>query len=396
MPNPAKRHVQVRPWGFPDSGVRRTHGGINTSVGLVQILPLVSAALWFFVGLGAFGRYGLTSPFVRALALFCVLVSAWALVDYFLGLNVLASEPARLLLDLRESILIVASLVILLASKWISRGHSRYDILLGIPVIVSLTAVLIGMTGDVTFVSGDPVRYLLFVATPLAYFLAAASFALTLITGRLDLPPRLRGPALWSIGGLIVFVILWLATNVFTNLTQGQGLPLFSSVLSIPAVMEAIAFARRTPKEMGEIFRAVSQVERRVIGLYVFYRTGEPLVAVGASRTLPIEAEQLEGILNIVGNFVETSMRQFRGYTTTSMNFDRLGILAVRGEFVIVAAVFEGPAYDALRSELRRSMQAFEATHRAELATWEGASRIADVVADDLAALIRHPESRPA
>jgi hypothetical protein len=88
-------------------------------------------------------------------------------------------------------------------------------------------------------------------------------------------------------------------------------------------------------------------------------------------------------------------MRRFRGYTTTSMNFDRLGILAVRGEFVIVAAVFEGPAYDALRSELRRSMQAFEAAHRLELATWEGASRIADGIADDLSALLRKPESRP-
>ena len=382
----------------------RIQGGINTAIeDLIHFLPLVSAVLWLFVGLGAFGRYGLTSPFVRALALFCGLVSAWALVDwYFLGLTgPTESDLAVLVSNIRASILVTASLVIFLASKWISWGHSRRDFLLALPVFVSLAAIWSGMTQAIEFLSWgprivtDPARYLLFILTPVSYFLAAAFLSLSLITGRHDLPSRLRRPTLLSIGALIVFVTLWLSTNVLTTITRGTGPPLFSSVLFIPALMGAIAFARRTPEEMGEIFRAVSDVERRVIGLYVFYRTGEPLVAVGTSRSLPIEAEQLEGILNIVGNFVETSMRRFRGYTTTSMNFDRLGILAVRGEFVIVAAVFEGPAYDALRSELRRSMQAFEAAHRLELATWEGASRIADGIADDLSALLRKPESRP-
>lgn len=392
-----------------DNETKKVQGGIHAAIeDLVQYLPLVSAALWLLVGVGAFARYGLSSPFVRALALFCVLVSAWALVDWYFLTYTDAGDPLVptpfipiLVSNIRASILAVASLVILLASKWITRGHSRYDALLALPVLGSLAVIWTGMTTGAQQVAWgpqlvrDPIRYGLFVIQASAYFAAAIVFALSLAAGRHDVPPRLRRPALLSIGGLVLFVVLWLSTNVYTNLTQSPGQPLFSSVLFIPALMDVFAFAPRTPEEMGEIFRAVSRVERRVIGLYVFYRSGEPLVAVGASRSLPIEAEQLEGILNIVGNFVETSMRRFRGYTTTSMNFDRLGILAVRGEFVIVAAVFEGPAYDALRSELRRSMQSFETAHRAELETWEGASRIADAVADDLSALIRRPEVRP-
>ena len=78
------------------------------------------------------------------------------------------------------------------------------------------------------------------------------------------------------------------------------------------------------------------------------------------------------------------------------MAFDRLGILAVRGQFVMVAAIFEGAAYDALRSELRRRMRNFEEAHLADLATWEGASRWADALADDLAGLLRRPQDTPA
>ena len=387
-----------------DGEAGNASGGINAWIDdLLLILPLVSAILWLVVGFGAFARYGLTSPFVRALAVFCVLVSAWALVDWYFQNYLDASDSfiPIVVSNVRASILAVASLVILLASKWITRGHSRYDALLALPALGSLAVIWSGMTTEVLPATWgpqlvrDPIRYGLFVIQASAYFAAAIILALSLTVGRQDVPSRLRRPALLSIGSLVLFVVLWLSTNVYTNLSQSPGQPLFSSVLFIPALMDVAAFARRTPEEMGEIFRAVSRVERRVIGLYVFYRSGEPLVAVGASRSLPIEAEQLEGILNIVGNFVETSMRRFRGYTTTSMNFDRLGILAVRGEFVIVAAVFEGPAYDALRSELRRSMQAFETAHRAELETWEGASRIADAVADDLSALIRRPEVRP-
>src|SRR5438034_16848 len=73
----------------------------------------------------------------------------------------------------------------------------------------------------------------------------------------------------------------------------------------------------------------------RVTAVYLFYRTGEPLVALAAGRTLPIEAEQLEGLLSVVGNFVETSVSGSRGYAMTSMRYENLGVVAVRGEFTI-------------------------------------------------------------
>ena len=363
----------------------------------------MSSLLWAIIGLGAFARYSMASPFVRAVTSFCLLVSAGSFVDWYL--LTFAPQPfGSLVIDManaRTSLLAVASLVILLASKWISRGHSRYDALLAVPVVGALVLIWSGMTPSVAVAPGgepvfgrEPIRFGLFVVQEVAYYLTASGLALSLVVKRLDLPTRLRRPAILSIGSLLVFVILYLPTNVYAAVVQSPGPPLFSSLIFIPALMVAVAFIPRTREELGEIFRAVSDVKRRVLALYVFYRTGEPLVAVGTERSLPIEAEQLQGVLDIVGNFVETSMQKFRRYDVTSMQFDRLGIVADRGEWVIVAAVYEGAAYDALRSELRRGLVGFEHRHRTDLTTLEGAAEIADVAADDLNALLQPPSSQ--
>lgn len=403
-PGQYNQHIQVcvDAWGAClDSGAE---GAALLIDDVVHVFPLLSSLLWAIIGVGAFARYSVASPFVRALTLFSLLVAAGCLLDWYLLTFVSpdAKSFAIALANVRTSLLTLASLVILLASKWISRGHSRYDAILAVPVAGALLLVWTGMTTSVSPAPGgepvfgrEPVRFSLFVAQEVAYYLVAAAMALSLVARRPDLPSRLRRPALLSIGSLVVFVILYLPTNVYTALAQAQGLPLFSSLVFVPALMVAAAFLPRTREELGEILRAVSEVERRVLALYVFYRTGEPLVAVGTARSLPIEAEQLEGVLDIVGNFVETSMRKFRRYDMTSMQFDRLGIVAVRGEWLIEAAVFDGAAYDALRSELRRGLEAFETRHRDQLTTLEDAAQIADVAADDLNALLQPPSPRP-
>ncbi len=365
----------------------------------VHVLPLLSALLWAVIAVGAFARYSVASPFVRALTLFCLLVSAACVVDWYLltFLQSSAGDVAIALANLRTSLLILASLVILLASKWISRGHARYDAILAIPIGAAIVVVWSGMTLSVSDASWgpafarDPLRYGFIVVLEVAYYVAAVVFASSLVIGRRDLPHRLRRPALLSIAALPLFVALWLSTNVYATLVNPQVPLLFSSVLFVPALLDVIAFMNRSPEEMGEIFRAVSDVERRVQAIYVFYRSGEPLAAVASSRTYPIEAEQLQGVLDIVGNFVETSMKQYRGYSVTAMHFDRLGIVAVRGQFIIAAAVFEGAAYDALRSELLRTVRDFESRRWDGLSTWEGASAIAEEVADRLSQLLQRP-----
>lgn len=363
---------------------------------VVHTFPLFSAAVWAIIGVGAFARYSTASPFVRALTLFCLLVSAGCLVDWFLLTFVAAADPlARAVASLRTSLLAIASLVILLASKWLARGHSRYDTFLVIPVLGALLVIWDGMTTTVTqevwgpSFGRDPLLFGLFVIQEVAYYLVAIGFAISLARRRWYLPPRLRRPIYLSVAALLVFVGLYLPTNVYAALVPTPLPPLFSSVLFLPALLDVVAFVSRSKEELGEIFRAVSEVQNRLLGLYVYYKTGEPLVAVAGARTLPLEAEQLAGVVDVVGDFVETSVRRPRKYEATSMQFDRLGIVAVRGRWIIVVAVYEGAAYDALRGEISRYLAAFEGAREQELRTLEGAARVADQVADDLHAWLK-------
>src|SRR5436305_12025745 len=126
----------------------------------------------------------------------------------------------------------------------------------------------------------------------------------------------------------------------------------------------------------------------RAIAVYLFYRSGEPLVALAAGRDLPIEAETLEGLLSVVGNFVETSVRGSRGYATTAMRYDEFGIVAVRGEFVIGAALNDGSAHDTLKADLLRIVRDFEERNWRNLASWEAATKLSDQASEDFSSSV--------
>src|SRR5438309_1831732 len=235
------------------------------------IVAIASAIGWWAVGIVSAVRSRVASPFDRALATASFLIGALAFVTPYASVSV--GGP---LADLRLTFIALATLLVLLATKWISRGHSRYHALLAVPAIASLTV--------------------------------------------------------------------------------------------------------------------VSAIQERVTAIYMFYRTGEPLVALASNRSLPIEAEQLEAVLSVVGNFVETSVPSSRGYAVTAMRYEGLGLVAVRGEFVIIAAVYDGPAYDALRSELTRTLKVFEERSWKELRTWEDATKVAETAAVELSNLLYRPE----
>ena len=89
---------------------------------------------------------------------------------------------------------------------------------------------------------------------------------------------------------------------------------------------------------------------------------------------------------------METSVPLSRGYAVTAMRYEGLGIVAVRGEFVIVAAVYDGPAYDALRGKLTQALKVFEERSWRQLGTWEDATTVAESAAEELSNFLEHPE----
>ena len=362
----------------------------------LRVLPLISAALWSLVGLWPLVRREARSPFERATVGFALLMAAWAGLDWaFLGTS--DGALAIAISNVRISVITCATLVLLLGSKWLVLGHSRLDALLLVPAAASVAIVWTGLTSGVEFVwwgpslVHDPLRYILWAAQQVAFVGTSIALGIALYVERRDAPGRLRWRMLWTGGSLLILLSFWLATNIYDGVTQTPGIPWFSSLLAIPAGIALAHLVRMSPRDVSAMRRAVSAVERNVHAVYLFHDSGEPLVALASGRTFPIEAERLEGILSAVGGFVETSVESERGFGATGMRFDEQGVIAVRGRHLIAAAIYDGPAYDAIRSELIRIVQGLEERHWAELGTWEEASRIAEAAAAEMSHLLEKP-----
>ncbi len=372
-----------------------------TALDALQFLPLASAIAWWAVGIVPVARARFSSPFERSLTAFAFLIGGWAFLDWiFLGFSDVSPVGVAILIsNVRITVITVATFVLLLATKWISLGHSPRDVLLVLPVVGSLVIIWVfPMTYGAEPASWglrllrNPLLYSLWASQQIAYVVGSITLAARLYRGQRGLPARVQRRFFWTVGSLVVVLVLWVGTNIFNNLTQGPGVPWFSSALVIPAAIILYVVVPLSTEDYGEMLRGVSAIQERVTAVYLFYHSGEPLVALASSRNLPIEAEQLEGLLSVVGNFVETSVPGSRGYAVTAMRYDGLGIVAVRGEFVIGAAVYDGPAYDALRGELLRTLRAFEERHWRSLSSWEEATKVAEAASDDLSKFLRNPQ----
>src|SRR5207249_7576198 len=55
-------------------------------------------------------------------------------------------------------------------------------------------------------------------------------------------------------------------------------------------------------------------------------------------------------------------------------------------------AVYDGPAYDALRGELTQALKVFEERSWRQLGTWEDATTVAESAANELSNFLEHPE----
>src|SRR3989442_12229733 len=99
-----------------------------------------------------------------------------------------------------------------------------------------------------------------------------------------------------------MILAIGLGTNIAGRFPLTTGDPWFASFLLIPAAIALIAIVPLTREDWGEMLRVVSAIQERATAVYMFYRTGQPLVALASNRNLPIEPEQVQAGLPVVGN----------------------------------------------------------------------------------------------
>jgi len=353
-----------------------------------RIVSLGSGIAWWAVGFVPVIRTHLASRFERGLAATAFFLGGWAILEAVHPI-LSGASPDLVFIGLRLTFLTFGTLALLLTVKWVARGPSRYEPLLLLPIIGSLGLAWTELPAR----AGSPSwGYGLWAVQQIAYVAASIVLTVSSVRGRTDPSAAFRWRSIWTLGILLAAVAISLLANIYETLTFSFDELWSAAFLLIPAVLILAAILPLSADDWNRAFRGASTIQERVTAIYMFYRTGEPLVALASSRNLPIGAEQLEGLLAVVGNFVETSVPLSAGYAVTAMRYEGLGIVAVRGEFVIVAAVYDGPAYDALRGELTRALKAFEERSWRQLGTWEDATSIAEEASKELSNFLEHPE----
>ena len=353
-----------------------------------RIVSLGSGIAWLAVGLIPVIRTRLASRLERGLAATAFFLAGWAFLDALYPV-LSGTSPDLVFIGFRLTFITFGTLALLLTVKWVARGPSRYDPLLVLPVIGSLGLAWTELPAR----AGSPSwGYGLWAAQQIAYVGASLVLTISSVRGRAGPSTAFRWRSIGTLGILLVAVALSLSANIDETLTSTFDELWSASFLIVPAALILAAILPLSGDDWNRAFRGASAIQERVTAIYMFYRTGEPLVALASSRNLPIGAEQLEGLLAVVGNFVETSVPLSAGYAVTAMRYEGLGIVAVRGEFVIVAAVYDGPAHDALRGELTRALKTFEERSRRQLGTWEDATSITEEAANELSNFLEHPE----
>ena len=117
--------------------------------------------------------------------------------------------------------------------------------------------------------------------------------------------------------------------------------------------------------------------EKNVRAVYLFHRSGDPLVTVASEYVLPIESTQLEPVLGAVRDFVDSPEPAGRGIQQTTRRFGEEGVVGVRGQFVSACVVFRGRADGIIRRDLVRFVRDFEERNEGRLGSWEDATNLA-------------------
>jgi hypothetical protein len=117
--------------------------------------------------------------------------------------------------------------------------------------------------------------------------------------------------------------------------------------------------------------------DTNVRAVYLFHRSGDPLVTVASDSVLPLESSQLEPVLGAVREFVEGEETSSGRLLQTNQRFGEEGVVGVRGQFVSACVVYHGHADAILRRDLVRFVREFEERNGPQLGTWEAATSLA-------------------
>jgi hypothetical protein len=150
-----------------------------------------------------------------------------------------------------------------------------------------------------------------------------------------------------------------------------------SSLVPAAAAMLALPFGLKGRSE-----------EPNVRAMYLFHRSGDPIVTMASEVVEPLPPTLLEPVLGAVREFVGGEDLAGRRMAQTSQRFGEEGFVGVRGQYVSACAVIHGRGDGPIRRDLVRFVEAFEARNAERLETWEAATSCVGEASEAMVALM--------
>lgn len=350
---------------------------------VLRNLPLMSAVLMYAIVAVQIlrDRYKTwTESFFLAGFFFA---GTYALAD-FLFFTAPSYDRAVFAAKVSISSLTMSVLFLLLFTTLFLRSMKRLYIGSVIPALLALVAVWSGMVTGVRQTSWGWVVtynhdvYLAWLAYIVIYLHVAIINMFRAYRVAKRMSKTIASRTLGIMFALLASLGVGLGTNAYFNAVGIDTVPLFSTVIAIPALATLLVILPLTRERVANASKHLTSDRYEVMATYLVHADGTLIVSRSSMTEMKVDRDIFSATLDVIQNFMRTSFPYLSGKWLTTIEQKNLKILIERGNFTFLALVIKGEETDILRRQMKDLLATFETKNGESLTHWRGIAQEAE------------------
>jgi len=344
---------------------------------VVRNLPLASAVLMYAIVAVQLlrDRYRTwTESFFLAGFFFA---GTYALADFFF-FTAPSYERAVFAAKVSISSLTMSVLFLLLFTTLFLRRMKTWYIASSVPALLALVTVWSGMVSGVEqtswgwVVAYNHTLYLAWLAYIVIYLHIGIINMLRAYKATKKMSKTIASRTLGIVFALLASLGVGLCTNAYFNAAGIDTVPLFSTVIAIPAVAVLLVILPLTRERVAHAAKHLANGHCNVMATYLVHADGTLIVSRSTMTEMKVDKDIFSATLDVIQNFMRTSFPLLSGKWIKTIEQRDLKILIERGRFTFLALVIKGEENDILRRQMKDILATFEARNGERLTNWRG------------------------
>lgn len=366
---------------------------------VLRNLPLVSAALMYAIVAVQILRDRFKTWTESFFLTGFFFAGTYALSD-FLFFTAPNYERAVFAAKLSISSLTLSVLFFLLFTTLFLRRMKDWYLVAAVPALLFLSAIWIGMVSGVqqttwgwvvTYNFGTYLAWLVYIVVYLEIGI------LNMYRAHVAAKKMSRTIASRTLGimfTLLASLAVGLGTNGYFNAVGIDTVPLFSTVVAIPALATLLVVLPLSREKVANAAKYLASSRYKVLATYLVHVDGTLIVSRSAVTEMTVDRDIFSATLDVIQNFMRASFPYLSGKWMKTIEQGNLRILIERGRYTFLALVIEGEENDILRRQMKDLLATFESKNGERLTHWRGIAQEAQGTEQVLSAFLARG-SRP-